>query len=441
MSFFEQHPMRQSLNDEVHARPPVPLTTPEYVTYLAFCHQNGSAEHEISHLTALTQQLGLPTPDTTSGHCYLDAGTFRLKWERHTEFSSYTFFRHITPEDTDDVHAMLHVPEIWKRDIPGQLIAATHIELRSASETPPEKVMAQVSPYGKTLVAAQIANGSGWLFTDFHLREGFSHFLLLDAELTPRQAGRTIQRLVEIETYRIMALLAFPVAKKLAYQLSESENELANLVDYMARPPESGDQDDHIALTQITRLAASVERSIAHSAFRFGAAAAYYRLVQQRIDELRETRINGFPTIQEFMERRLSPAINTCSAVAARQKDLSQRIARSAQLLRTRVDIELKRQHQDQLIQMNHRATLQLRLQETVEGLSIVAITYYASQLISYIAKGFSSLITPVTPEIITACSIPVIALITALSLRRLRKSLTTTGDGHQNHALPDKSH
>ena len=113
------------------------------------------------------------------------------------------------------------------------------------------------------------------------------------------------------------------------------------------------------------------------TAYRFGAAAAYYRLVQQRVEDLREQRLAGFPPIREFMERRLAPAMATCQSVAARQTDLSTRIARRSALLRTRVDIELERQNQELLVQMNRRAKLQLRLQETVEGLSVVAITYY----------------------------------------------------------------
>lgn len=422
MSLFNQHPLRQSLNDEVHARPPVPLDTPEFVTYLAFLHSDGSAGREAGHLAALAEQLDLAPPRTETGHTFIDAGAFRLKWERHNEFSSYTFFRRIETGDGADEHALLTVPATWRKNIPGQLIAATHIELRAVADVPPDTVMVQVSPHGETLVAAQAADGAAWVFTDFHIHEGFSRFLLVDAGLTPRQAGRMVQRLVEIETYRVMALLAFPVAKEVGRLLSRAEDELADLMDglELARNTE----DDRAMLGRLTRLAADVERSVARTTFRFGAAAAYYRLVQQRIDELREVRLAGFPTIREFMERRLAPAINTCATIAQRQEDLSGRIARNSQLLRTRVDIELERQNQELLAQMNRRAKIQLHLQETVEGLSVVAITYYASQLVNYMAKGGKDFIAPLTPEILTALSIPVIALLVALSLRKMRKTL-----------------
>ena len=130
------------------------------------------------------------------------------------------------------------------------------------------------------------------------------------------------------------------------------------------------------------------------------------------------------------MERRLAPAINTCATIARRQEDLSSRIARNSQLLRTRVDIELERQNQELLAQMNRRAKIQLRLQETVEGLSVVAITYYASQLVSYVAKGAKDFITPATPELITALSIPLIAGFVFMGMRRMRRLLSQEEGG-----------
>ncbi len=422
MSLFQSHPLRQTLSDEVHARPPVPLDTPELVTYLAFLHEPGSVEREGVHLCQLAEQFGLPTPLTENGHLFLDAGRFRLKWERHNEFSSYTFFRRIRAGDCTEENALLEVPATWRKSIPGQLIVASHVELRAVAEEPPDAVMARLSPTGRQTVAARVADEAAWVFTDFQIEDGFSRFLVLDASLTPRQAGRTVQRLLEIETYRVIALLAFPVAKEVGRLLSRAEDELADLMDIIGRAADA--DDERAVLARLTRLAAEVERSVAHTTFRFGAAAAYYRMVRQRIDELRETRLTGFPTIGEFMARRLTPAIDTCATIARRQEDLSGRIARNSQLLRTRVDIELQHQNQELLAQMNRRARLQLRLQETVEGLSVVAITYYASQLVHYLAKGGKNYIAPATPEVLTAVSIPLIAGLVALGLRRMRRAL-----------------
>jgi uncharacterized membrane-anchored protein len=187
--------------------------------------------------------------------------------------------------------------------------------------------------------------------------------------------------------------------------------------------------DERAILSSLSRLAAEVEHSIARTTFRFGAARAYHGLVMQRIEELREARISGLPTFFEFMQRRLLPAMKTCEAMSRRQEDLSSRVARNSQLLRARVEIELERQNQELLGQMNRRARLQLRLQETVEGLSVVVLTYYGSQLVQYLAKGSKSL-HRLDTDVITAVSIPVIAGLLAWATRRMRRKLAAEEGG-----------
>lgn len=424
---IREHPLRQALNAEVHARPPVSLGCPEAITYLALLHDTNGGGDEAAHIKLLATQLGLDEPDTDSGHISLDAGEFRLKWERHTEFSTYTFFRHIDTRNGDDNHALLSVPTVWRNSIPGQLIVATHVTIRPASPTSPDEEIVASHPAGAPVVVARIAGDAGWVITDFHITDGYSRFLILNASLTPRQAGRTVQRLLDIETYRTMALLAFPVAKQVRELLARAEGELASLMDDMEHTATA--DDERAVLDRLTHLAAEIEQSVASTTFRFGAAAAYYQLVRQRIVDLRETRMPGYPTLGEFMERRLAPAISTCATMARRQDDLSSRIARNSQLLRTRVDIALERQNQQLLTQMNHRVKLQLHLQKTVEGLSIVAITYYGSQLAHYLAKGAKNILAPITPEQVTAIAIPVIATLVHLGLRRTRALLDSHDD------------
>lgn len=429
LSALPEHPLRYKLNNEVHARPPVSLTHPQRVSYLALMHEGATEADELSHLRALADAFAKPLPEADGGHLQMDVGDFRLKWERHNEFSSYAFFCSPRPDEPDARHGALpRVPPGWLEALPGSVMVATHIELQSTSVVAPKSVMDGIISSGRQGIASQVADGAAWVFTDFTLTDGWSRYLVLDERLTQRQAGRTVQRLLEIETYRVMALLAFPVAKDVGRLLSRAEGELADLMDSMgsALTPE----DERNVLSHLTRLAAEVERSVARATFRFGAAQAYYRLVNSRIAELREERVESFPTIGEFMDRRLAPAISTCEAIARRQEELSGRIARNSQLLRTRVDIELERQNQELLTQMNRRAKLQMRLQETVEGLSIVAITYYASQLIQYLAKGMKPFV-PVNPEIVTALSIPLIAGLAAFGLQRMRRKLAAEEGTH----------
>jgi uncharacterized membrane-anchored protein len=420
---LEEHPLRHRLNNEFHARPPVPLDGAMLISHLVFTHSATAVDAERDNLAKLCQGHVCNSIDSSESHVMLEAAAFRLRWELHTEFSSYTFFRPLTggEELSAEATAFDAVHPEWLAGIPGKLLVATQVELRSAEEYPPEQALSGLTRNGRAMVASQVADDGAWIFTDFKIDNGFSHFLVLNTGMTPRQTGRTVQRLVEIETYRMVALLGLPVAKEVGKWLYTGEKQLAQLMERIgqARTPE----DERDVLASLSALAAEVENSVAHTTFRFGASRAYHGLVMQRIEDLRETRIAGLPTFFEFMQRRLLPAMNTCEAISRRQEELSGRVARNSQLLRTRVDIELERQNQELLGQMNSRAKLQLRLQETVEGLSVVVLTYYGSQLVQYLAKGSKEL-HHLNTDVITAVSIPLIAGLVAWGTHRMRKKL-----------------
>ena len=219
----------------------------------------------------------------------------------------------------------------------------------------------------------------------------------------------------------MFALLALPLAREVGARLAAAERELAGITVLMVT---QGAADEPGLLDRLTRLAAEVESELAASSYRFGAARAYYGLVRSRIAELREQRIPGIQTIDEFMQRRLAPAMSTCESVARRQAELSERVARASDLLRTRVDIVREMQNQELLASMNRRARLQLRLQETVEGLSVAAITYYLVGLVGYAAKALKSAGYAVDAEIAMGLSIPLVALLAAVGIRYVRRSV-----------------
>lgn len=428
-----EHPMRRRLNDELHARPPVVLTGPAWVTHLVMLHDTGDGQvdavAEEAHLRRLCDLAQSPfCPVIDGNHWILEAGDLRLKWERHNEFSSYTFFRVRTGDDPGAT-ALEAFPADWREGIPGRLVVAVHLDYRDADAARDATLLAELARADVPWVVTEVADGSALVVSDFRIHDGFTRYLVIDRQGRRRQSGRTLQRLLEIETYRMMALLAFPVAKEVGATLAAAEQETAAL---MARMVEDLDHDgERAVLSSLTRLAAAIELSLTRTAFRFGAAEAYYALVRQRVADLRGQAVPGFSSIQGFLERRLTPAIQTCLSVARRQNELSNRIARKSALLRTRVDIELERQNQELLSQMNRRSRLQLRLQETVEGLSVVAITYYASSLVHHLAEGLAHTLHGPDPVVVTALSIPLIAVAVAFGVRRMRRTLAATADGH----------
>jgi uncharacterized membrane-anchored protein len=422
--FPADHPERRLVADEVHARPYDALTTPERASHLAVLVEPGERESERLHLAALGARFGVSALAADANHFVASFGAFRLKWERHGEFSAYTVFVPGHSPRPFSEPAIGFLPPEWVAAIPGRTIVAAHAKLVRAEAAPPD-ASALAEHFGANVaIGAEIGDGAGFAFTDFRIRDdGFVRFLVLDRGFTPRQAGRMLQRLFEIEAYRVLALLALPIARRDAPQVLEIERALETLTADIAR--EGG--TDELLLAELTRLAARVESATAGSRFRFSAARAYHELVRARIAELRERRIPGLQTIDEFMARRLSPAMATVESVARRFADLSERIARASALLSTRVDIARERQNQALLESMDRRARLQLRLQETVEGLSVAAITYYLVGLVGYAAKALKSAGLGVEPDPVTGVAIPVVAVLAALGVRHVRRRIVAT--------------
>ena len=258
------------------------------------------------------------------------------------------------------------------------------------------------------------------MFTDFRLRDGgFGRWVIIAEDMSPRRLGRLVQRVVEVETYRMMALLGMPAAREVGAALATAERDLAAVAERIRSASAEGEPE---LLRQLTQLAADVEGLYARTHARFSASAAYFELVQMRIDELREERTHNLQTLREFMDRRLMPAMQTCAWAARRQQALSERISRVSNLLRTRVEIEQQQSSKELLDAMNRRQQAQLLLQSAVEGLSVAAVTYYGSGLVGYLAKGAHALGMHVQPEVAVAVSIPVIALLVWLGLRRLHQ-------------------
>ena len=209
--------------------------------------------------------------------------------------------------------------------------------------------------------------------------------VLYDAGMSDRQTGRMVQLLAEIETYRILALLALPLARSVLPRIGRVEASVAAAAERMTGG--SSLSDDQALLAELSGLAAETARIATEIGYRFAAARAYHTLVHQRIVDLRESRIEGLQTFAEFVGRRLDPALATCQAVETRKESLETRIARAGTLLRTRVDVALEEQNANLLRSMNRRATLQLRLQDRWKGCR-PSPRYYSIGLISYFLKA-----------------------------------------------------
>ena len=424
--------LRAELHNEVHARPTARVQLPALVTYVAVLNAGIARDAELAHLQQLPGHGGLMAESLHANFLRLQCETYTVKWERHTEFTRYSIVQAL-PEHAllgatlPSLIADLAVPAGWLRATPGRTVAAIQMAMVNGNLSDPATLMTQAQAWlGEVaLVASQLGNGHSWALTDFQIREdGFERILVVaPPDTSETRAGRISQRLLELETYRLMALRGLPVAKKLAPLLAQAENELATITARL----ENKDTLDQALLDTLVALAARVERATAEHNYRFSATQAYYTLVNQRIAELREKAIPGTQTLGEFMQRRLSPAMATAAAAAQRLASLSERVSRTSALLRTRVDIATEVQNQQLLEKLTRGQELQLRLQSTVEGLSIAAISYYVVSLLLYGGKALKAVGVPVNPEMAAGALVPLVLWAVWRTTRRIHARLAVT--------------
>ena len=421
---------RDLLHNEVHARPPARIRLPALVVYVAVLNAGISRERECEHLRRLPGQQGL-TPEQLQGNFLrLRFEGYTVKWERHTEFTRYSIVQPLPAQaalgaSEPDLTSELVVAPAWLRDMPGRTIAAIKLAMVHGDLTTPETTMAQARRwFGERGVVASVMgnNGHSWAVTDFHLRDsGFERMLVIaPPQVSETRAGRISQRLLELETYRLMALRGLPVAKGLGPMLGEAEGQLADITARL----EYKSASEQELLDTLVALAARIERAMAEHDYRFSATRAYDTLVAQRLAELREQPVSGTQTLGEFMQRRLSPAMATVVATAQRLRSLSERVARTSALLRTRVDIATEAQNQQLLEKLTRGQELQLRLQTTVEGLSIAAISYYVVSLLLYVVKAVKAAGVPLNVEVVTGALIPLVLWGVWRTTRRIHEKL-----------------
>ncbi|MCD0423154.1 DUF3422 domain-containing protein [Rhodopseudomonas sp. BR0M22] len=414
------HPLRAVVLGEVHARPFTALSVPARVLHFAFETSGARAAADRDAMISFCESRGLQPPPAGEKHHRARFGTTMLRWEQHSEFTTYTWeipadpaAAPFHPEASSLASPMRLLPQ------PGPLLVAVdlHVMPEDLPRTAPDRLFDRAS-----LAVAENSDGAALFATDFQPGpSGFVRVLVIDRGMSPERAGALVQRVLEVETYRTLALLGLPEAQRLAPSIAASEKRLAEVTAEMRRVGDLANNNK--LLQELTELAAEVEAGAAASLYRFGASRAYDEIMNGRLATLGERKVGGLPTWSSFLARRMKPAMRTCATTEARQSDLSLKLARAANLLRTRVDVELEQQNQELLKSMNARTRLQLRLQTTVEGLSTAAITYYVVGLFAYMVKGAAEAgRLKIDPNLLTAGFVPIAALSIWWTIRRIRK-------------------
>ena len=414
---FAPHPLRDAVLAEMHTRPFSPMQAPMRLFLLGFMTDAAQAQSDRAALEALCALYGAAMPTAQARHHFATINGVRLRWEQHSEFATYTLASDSLPDRAFEPAEPPFEKLVEAITQPGPLLICADLHLVTRRDGLDLESIFDVN----SVAVSEVADGCAILATDFLARDnGAVRILIIDQGLTPIRAGALARRALELETYRTLALLGLPEAQRLAPHISATETALARIANEMTGADDLA--TDHRLLGELTALSAQLEAQITASSYRFGASRAYDHIVTQRLAAIGEAPYGGYSTLQSFLARRAGPALRTCNILEERQSHLAERLARAANLLRTRVDVEIERQNRDLLHSMNERTRLQLRLQQTVEGLSVAAISYYIVGLVSYLLKGLKDAGLGPDPSLGTAIAVPVSVALVAWIVRGIRK-------------------
>ncbi|QFT63756.1 Uncharacterized membrane-anchored protein [Roseivivax halotolerans] len=426
---IQDHPLRYSLANELHARPFPALKTPCRAVFLAIKKAKGAASRDKSldlrHLTDLLDRYGAPHPQPGATHFQGAIGRHMLKWEQHTEFVTYTVFLEGLGERPYDAADFEVFPSEWLDDAPGVRVTSCLIrcEIRPEGDAISDPLDDWFVP--ESLAVSSVIDDEAVIAGDFRIDPaGHTRFAVFTRQgVGQRRVGRIVQRLTEIETYKAMSMLGFTRVKAISPRMGEIDSELTRLMEVMTQ----GEAPAEETLKALLAVSAELEALSAQTSFRLGATGAYEAIVEQRIDVLREERWDGRQTFREFMTRRYDPAMRTVKSAERRLGTMAERAMRAGDLLRTRVEVERSAQNQQLLESMNQRADMQLRLQKTVEGLSVVAISYYAVSLAAYLLYPLAEAVG-LSRGMLTAGVVLPVVLAVWWMIRRIRIQMEKQG-------------
>lgn len=404
------HPYRSSAMEELHLRPMIPAPIPGEIVQLVRLPTMAEWERAIE----LIEELGQAPVPHGARHVAGLVGTIDWSVERHTEAATLTAVipADAAAADRDRITA-------WLEAMPGGVLRATRTRIVATDEAAAQSIAAARFDQ-RELVAARFGVAEYW--SDFRISsdDGLGR-AIVNARTMPRaDVGRFVRQIHELGNYRNLALMGLPAVRNSSADLVAIEHGLAE-----ASAQLSDRVNDELALDRLLALAAQCAELQARLQFRLGATRAYGQVAIDRLHALNSRKIEGYQSLVEFTERRLLPALRTCEAFAQRLERASQGIERATSMLRTRIEHEVQQQNMALLASVERSAGRQVALQQLVEGLSVVALTYYAIGLAEIAVRGArTERQLGLEPDQLLALLILPVMVVTALVLRARRLSL-----------------
>lgn len=427
---FREHPLRRQVIAEMHLRRWPPLGVPGTIYQWVRTVGEDEREAEAAMLREGAERFGGGRWDEGANPRHKEGPLglgLSFVWEGHSEGASLAVFvGRSDPRCFFAPHECTDIAEViaWVEGMPGEVIRATRIRYE-ADEPAAEAVVARIGFDPSQLVSCRVGAARARMWTDFRVREdGYGLLVLAANGDDPHDFSRLVKRLQELGNYRNLALLGLPAARAAWPELNRVEQQLRHLG---ARVSDNAVTDDAL-MAELSDMSLELVSVATAINFRMSATAAYARLVEERLAELEVHPIAGFQSLTEFTERRLLPAVRTCAALTDRERQLSLRAQQLSSLLRVRIETRIENQNAKLLGSMERSIGMQLRLQQLVEGLSVVALSYYAIGLLHYLLGGVGER-WHFDENLVLAIAVPVTVLGVWWTIHRLKHRLLGGGE------------
>lgn len=424
---MQEHGLRRRLSDELHARAFHDFDGAG--RFIRFVFLVGSDDSKIlAYINKFLTAASLPVMSSDDKFCLHDMASYALRIERHTEFLSISFVekglraKNGLAANAFDAAKLSHMPFSWARNVPAPLFHAIWIEvggkpLRGLSQARMLDILE-----GRSVASNNFSDSAAQVHFAFDIDPaGFSRVVIFNQDIQSTRMGRIVQRVAELETYRLLALLGLATVKEFSGRLGLIEDVVSTLTNDLAEQIKLPNGQVQALLSTLSAQAAEIEDIHSKTSYRLAATAAYLNILTSRLVRMQMTSLPGFQGVQGFLDRRMAPAMQSCSAFSERLTSLSRRISRAGELLRTQTELVIQRQNRDLLQSMDDRAKQQLRLQQMVERLSIAAVTYYGVGLVGYVAVSLPIAEWGLSLVYIKALSVPVIAVTIWFAIRRVK--------------------
>jgi len=413
-ALLTDHPYRAAIMAEVHARPVEIIDDYCRLRRLVVVMpaQAGSMMGAFARFSEFCVAAGVDVPDQSSRQHSFNTATRHVTWEFHTEFVTVTW--RTASEDMEN----------WPTDIgletlsDGQLLGAMRLDV-IADKTIPDHLVPGFNL--ASLCLADVENGKAQVATDFVTdADHYTRFELAAGGLSVLRRSIIVRRILEIETYRSMALLGLPLARSSNAELRTVEIELTELVEGLSEATTA--ETVQAALTQLHALSVRSGQLSERLGYRFAAGHAYGDVLRMRLAGIRENSTTRGSTLTHYIGNRVDPGLATCAAMEKRLAVLSEKIERAIGMLNVRIGVDMQVQNAAVLDSIARTGRSQFLLQRTVEGLSTIAISYYLLGIVGYALAGPLEMLHWQKTMTLSIAA-PIVLLVVWLMVRAIRKS------------------